>query len=158
MTQALLPNFNRWLKDRGLQPATLLALRKESILNDTTLRLLTESDLEALKKQYKISLGQFALLRNARDDLTSAVAEDFEVIELTDVPEDTSHDRRSTGGRPDSAGRGQQVCNCHMSVQRVYIVIGVQNKYYSICIYSVYIMYTLKCLISIIICSARNRT
>ena len=117
MTQALLPNFNRWLKDRGLQPATLLALRKESILNDTTLRLLTDSDLEALKKQYKISLGQFALLRSARDDLTSAVAEDFEVIELTDVPEDPSQGRRSTGGRPDSAGRGQQVCNCHMSVQ-----------------------------------------
>ena len=117
MTQALQPNFDRWLKDRGLQHVTLLALRKESILNDTTLRLLTESDLEVLKKQYKISLGQFALLRNARDDLTSAVAEDFEVIEFADVPEGPSHGRSSTGGQADSAGRGQQVFNCQECAQ-----------------------------------------
>lgn len=92
---ALHPDFNQWLTARGIQPPTLSILRKESILQESTLKLLTDDDLESLKKKHGISLGQFALLRSARDDLTSVVEEGFEVIEIDDVP----------GGRPGSADR-----------------------------------------------------
>lgn len=92
---ALHPDFNQWLTARGIQPPTLSILRKESILLESTLKLLTDDDLESLKKKHGISLGQFALLRSARDDLTSVVEEGFEVIEIDEVP----------CGRPGSADR-----------------------------------------------------
>lgn len=112
---ALHPDFQRWLSSRGLQPATLSVLQKESILQESTLKVLTDSDLDTLKENHGISLGQFALLRSARGSLceSAAIVDDFEVIELEDVPtsmavghgstEGSKKDRHSSAGKRDKS-------------------------------------------------------
>ena len=82
---ALDPDFHKWLCSRGLQPATLSVLKREDVLQASTLKLLSDSDLESLKSHHGISLGQFALLRGARDDLLSAIDDGYDVVELTEV-------------------------------------------------------------------------
>ena len=61
-------------------------LRKESILQESTLQLLTDSDLHSLKSKHGITLGQFALLRSAREDLHKTADDGFGIIELDDAP------------------------------------------------------------------------
>ena len=58
---ALHPDFHQWLTSSGLQPATITVLRKESILQESTLQLLTDSDLQSLKSTHGITLGQFVV-------------------------------------------------------------------------------------------------
>lgn len=112
---ALHPDFQRWLSSRGLQPATLNVLQKEKILQESTLKLLTDSDLDSLKEKHGISLGQFALLRSARGNPSEGashdIGDDFEIIELEDVPtsmavghgskEGSTKDRHSSAGKRD---------------------------------------------------------
>lgn len=116
---ALHPDFQRWLSSRGLQPATLSVLQKESILQESTLKLLTDSDIDSLKEKHGISLGQMALLRSARGSLceSAGLDDDFEIIELEDVPTSMAaghggkelasrKDRHSSAGKNDRTVRG----------------------------------------------------
>ena len=83
---ALRPDFHQCLTSRGLQPATITVLRKESILQESTLQVLTDSDLPSLKSKHGLILGQFALLRSAREDLHKTADDGFDIIELDDAP------------------------------------------------------------------------
>lgn len=97
---ALNPGFHQWLSGRGLQPATISALQKESILQENTLKLLSDEDLETLKKKYSITVGQFALLRSVRGDLHEVDKDGFELVEEPPVHEDSE----SMGKNGTSAG------------------------------------------------------
>ena len=83
---ALHPGFHQWLSRRGLQPATISVLQKESIFQESTLKLLKDADLQSLRDKHGITLGQFALLRSAHGDLHEADEDGFELIEVEDTP------------------------------------------------------------------------
>ena len=107
---ALHPDFHQWLSSRGVQPATITKLQKESILQESTLKLLTDSDLDALKRKHGITLGQFAVLRNARHDLCETEEDDFEVIELDDVTAELAprgEERGRSRGKSSTATRNR---------------------------------------------------
>ena len=78
--------FQKWLTKRGLQPATIAILQKESILDENTLKLLRQADLEILRSKHHLTMGQFALLRTAHGDLLMPMATGFETIGMEDVP------------------------------------------------------------------------
>ena len=83
---ALHPGFHTWLSKRGLQPATISVLQKESILQESTLKLLTDADLQSLREKHGITVGQFALLRSVHGDLHEADEDGFELVEVEDAP------------------------------------------------------------------------
>ena len=101
---ALNPGFHQWLSGRGLQPTTIAALQKESVLQEGTLKLLTDDDLETLKKKYSITVGQFALLRSVRVDLHEADEDGFELVEAAPVDSDEDVKGGSMGKNSTGAG------------------------------------------------------
>ena len=98
---ALHPGFHQWLTRRGLLPATISVLQKESIFQESTLKLLNDTDLQSLRDKHGITLGQFALLRSVHGDLQEAEEDGFEVVELEDAPAELG----VRGGEPGSASR-----------------------------------------------------
>ena len=62
-------SFKEWLEGQNLSRSTLKAMRKEDVTNRTTLKSLKDSDLEALKAKHKLPMGQYVLIRKARDSL-----------------------------------------------------------------------------------------
>lgn len=87
LVMALLsPGFHKWLSKRGLHPDTITVLQKESILQESTLKLLTDSDLDSIRKTHRITTGQFVLLRSAHSDLLEVDKDGFELVEMEDLP------------------------------------------------------------------------
>ena len=82
---ALNTGFHRWLSERGLNSDTISILEKESILQESTLKLLSESDLESVRKKHRITMGQFALLRSVRSDLLEVDEDGFELVTMEDA-------------------------------------------------------------------------
>lgn len=63
------PSFKKWLVRHDVTPKVLKALKKEEVTNDATLKAMRDSDLETLKTKYKLPMGQYVILRSARDEL-----------------------------------------------------------------------------------------
>ena len=82
------PGFHQYLVGRKVPDKVLKALKKEAVTNEQTLKVMKDSDLESLKKKYKLPVGQLVLLREARDELirraqASARGDgSFEVLDL----------------------------------------------------------------------------
>lgn len=63
------PSFKSWLVRHDVTPKVLKTLKKEHVTNDTTLKAMKDSDLQALMTKYKLPMGQYVILRSARDEL-----------------------------------------------------------------------------------------
>ena len=61
--------FHQYLVGRKVPDKVVKALKKEAVTNEQTLKAMNNSDIESLKKKYKLSSGQLVLLREARDEL-----------------------------------------------------------------------------------------
>ena len=62
-------SFKEWLEGQNLSRSTLKALRKEDVTDRNTLKSLKDSDLDTLKAKHKLPMGQYVLIRYARDSL-----------------------------------------------------------------------------------------
>ena len=104
--------FQKWLSKRGLQPGTIAILEKESILHESTFKLLSLADLEVVRKKHHITMGQFAVLRSLHGDLLETEGDGFEIVEMGEVPtleELAATGRGGGGGRRDSTGERYRV-------------------------------------------------
>lgn len=63
------PSFKSWLVRHDVTPKVLKTLKKEQVINDTTLKAMKDSDLQTLMTKYKLPMGQYVILRSARDEL-----------------------------------------------------------------------------------------
>ena len=63
------PELRKWLTDRKLAKKTIKMLEKEDITSVDVITLLREDDLQKLKTQHSMSVGQLIELREARDGL-----------------------------------------------------------------------------------------
>ena len=63
------PSFKSWLVRHDVTPKVLKTLKKEQVINDTTLKAMKDSDLQTLMSKYKLPMGQYVILRSARDKL-----------------------------------------------------------------------------------------
>lgn len=61
--------FKNWLKDRKVAEKTLDVLKKEELISAKKISLLKENDLELLRTQHSLTIGQIIELREARDAL-----------------------------------------------------------------------------------------
>ena len=124
---ALNPAFHQWLTKRGLQPATIEALQKETILQESTLKLLTDEDLDTLRREHGLTMGQFALLRNVHGDLRGAEDDGFEVLETEDcvgllvAADQGAATVRDQGRRPSTGKNGTGLRYRPGSAKQVYI-------------------------------------
>lgn len=99
------------------------------------MKLLTDDDLETLRKKYSITVGQFALLRNVHDDLRVVVDEEgFELVEETPSEAESkvllSMDKNSTseGVRERAKAKGQV---CLIFIGLYYYTILICNIHYT---------------------------
>ena len=63
--------FEMRLKKSGIDKKTLKALKKEKVLDTSTLMRYTDDDLKTLNKAHGLGLGQEVNLRSVRNELTS---------------------------------------------------------------------------------------
>ena len=63
------PELRKWLTDRKLAKKTIKVLEKEDLISVDVITLLRNDDLEKLKTQHSMSVGQIIELREARDAL-----------------------------------------------------------------------------------------
>lgn len=78
------PTFQQWLTERKLPQKLLNTLKKEDITNQMILRAMNDSDLEGLKKKYKLPMGHVVTLRAVRDELQKSDKRgSFEIIQAT---------------------------------------------------------------------------
>ena len=63
------PELRKWLTDRKLAKKTIKVLEKEDLTSVDVITLLRNDDLEKLKTQHSMSVGQIIELREARDAL-----------------------------------------------------------------------------------------
>ena len=63
------PELRTWLTDRKLAKKTLKILEKEEITSVDVISLLKDDDLQELKMQHSMSVGQLIELRETHDAL-----------------------------------------------------------------------------------------
>lgn len=61
--------FKNWLQDRKIAQKTLQVLENEELISAAVVSCLKEKDLEWLRTQHSLTLGQIIELREARDAL-----------------------------------------------------------------------------------------
>lgn len=61
--------FKNWLQDSKVAQKTLDVLEKEELISAKKISLLKEMDLEFLRTQHSLTMGQIIELREARDAL-----------------------------------------------------------------------------------------